>query len=409
MVGPGPAVRPVAGSNSGSDAPAMERYDVVVVGAGLAGLQCARLLAERGRSVLLVDRKTTLHSPIHTTGIFVRRTLRDFDLPEDCLGPAVRTVVLHSPARRSLHLSSPHDEFRVGRMGLLYERLLGAATASGVAYLPATRFHAASHAEDRSVVALARGRSVQEVTTRFLIGADGTGSKVAESLGLSRNTAWIVGVEDVLEGVPLRGEPRFECFLDPDLAPGYLAWLVHDGEQVHLGVGGYGDRFSPAVALEAFRASLSGVLDLRGAELVQRRGGRIPVGAVLPHLVSARGLLVGDAAGAPSPLTAGGLDPCMRLSDLAAQVANHWLATGDRRVLGAYDGRAFRAPFRFRLLLRRALARTRSRGLLELGCAAARTPLLRPLAHHVFFSNGSFPDPSPKAVMLLDASTGSSS
>ena len=32
------------------------------------------------------------------TGIFVRRTLEDFDIPEDCLGPAVRHVALYSPA-----------------------------------------------------------------------------------------------------------------------------------------------------------------------------------------------------------------------------------------------------------------------------------------------------------------------
>lgn len=34
----------------------MDRYEVVVVGAGLAGLTCSRWLAERGSKVLLVDR-----------------------------------------------------------------------------------------------------------------------------------------------------------------------------------------------------------------------------------------------------------------------------------------------------------------------------------------------------------------
>jgi flavin-dependent dehydrogenase len=38
----------------------MEHYDVVIVGAGLAGLQCARLLGERGFHVLLADRKKSL-------------------------------------------------------------------------------------------------------------------------------------------------------------------------------------------------------------------------------------------------------------------------------------------------------------------------------------------------------------
>src|SRR6266513_3268453 len=102
----------------------MESYDVVIIGAGLAGLQTSRLLAEVGHTVLLVDGKPSLDRSIHTTGIFVRRTLEDFSLPEDCLGPPVRSVRLYSPARRWLDLSSPHDEFRIGGMGLLYQRLL---------------------------------------------------------------------------------------------------------------------------------------------------------------------------------------------------------------------------------------------------------------------------------------------
>ena len=88
----------------------MKAYDVVIIGAGLAGLQCARLLGGQGLRVLLVDRKASLEKAIHTTGIFVRRTLEDFDIPRDCLGPSLRHVTLYSPARRSLELTSPHDE-----------------------------------------------------------------------------------------------------------------------------------------------------------------------------------------------------------------------------------------------------------------------------------------------------------
>ncbi len=370
----------------------MENYDAIVVGAGLAGLQTSRLLAERGYSVLLVDRKAALDQSIHTTGIFVRRTLEDFALPADCLGPPVRHVTLYSPSRRSMDLVSPYDEFRVGRMGLLYQRFLEQAVRAGVEWMPATGYIDQAGLKDQTIVRLDSGTSSRSVLTRYIIGADGANSRVGRDLGLEVNREWIVGVEEVLSGVPLDGRPRFHCFLDPRLAPGYLAWLVHDGEEVHLGVGGYSAGFDPMKALREFRASVSSIVDLSNAKLTERRGGRIPVGGILRHIANDRGLLVGDAAGAVSPLTAGGLDPSMRLSTFAARVVGDYLDTGSPAALADYSGELFRARFISRLWMRRMIAVVQSPALVELGCAMMRLPLINSFAWHVFFGRGSFPD-----------------
>ncbi len=234
----------------------MKNYDAIIIGAGLAGLQCARLLGQRGLSVLLVDRKNSLETSIHTTGIFVRRTLEDFDIPADCLGPAVSDVTLYSPSRRAMDLKSDHEEFRIGRVGRLY--------------------------------------------THY-----------------------------------------------------------------------------------------------REAREVERRGGRIPVGGVLRKIASNEGLLIGDAAGAVSPLTAGGLDPCMRLSTLAARAIAEYLETGNAEVLKAYSGELFRARFASRLWMRRLVSSVREPALVELACAGIRLPVVNWFAWHVFFGRGSFPDMDP--------------
>jgi flavin-dependent dehydrogenase len=382
----------------------MTLYDVIVVGAGLGGLQCAALVAGEGARVLLCDRKASLTESIHTTGIFVRRTLEDFDLPEDCLGPPVRDVTLYSPRRRRLSLNSPHDEFRVGRMGQLYEHYLERCVRAGVEWSPKTRYIKSETSEsDSSSVTLETEGRTRVVHTRFVVGADGAQSRVARDLGLDVNEEWIVGVEDVLHGVPLDGEPRFHCFLDTQLAPGYLAWVVHDGEEVHLGVGGYAARFEPLNALEKFRAGLKGIVDLSHAERVERRGGRIPVGGVLRRLANQHGLLIGDAAGAVSPLTAGGLDPCMRLSSFAAQVITNYLKTGDHQSLAPYSGELFRSRFISRLWMRRVISLVQQPALLELACAGLRLPFFNRLAWHVFFGRGSFPDVKLTSALQTNA------
>ena len=367
-------------------------YDVTIIGAGLAGLQCARLLARQGVSVLLVDRKNSLDQKIHTTGIFVRRTLVDFDLPEDCLGPPIKHVTLYSPAHRPLELVSQHDEFRIGRMGQLYQRYLQQCVLAGVHWLPQTSYLSHSTTNGKITLRLNSNSSTHSITTRYLIGADGARSRVARDLQLELNREWIVGVESVFQGAVLGGPPRLLCFLDPKLAPGYIAWIAHDGEETHLGVGGYPSLFEPTTALQDFRSSVEGIIDLRKAKQIETRAGLIPVGGVLRNIANSTGLLIGDAAGAVSPLTAGGLDPCMRLSSFAASVVTEYLSSGDVGVLQAYSGELFRSRFASRLWARRVAATLRQSQLLELGCALLRMPGLSRLANHVFFGRGSFPD-----------------
>ncbi len=374
---------------------------MAVVGAGLAGLELTKELSKKGLSVLLVDRKADLRQHIHTTGIFVRKTLEDFELPPSCLGQVVRHVRLYSPARQCLELESPHDEFRVGRMGELYTHLLEQCRQLGAVFSGSTHFLGSSQSSFGSTLHLEQNGHAMAVQVRYLVGADGAVSKVAQDLALGQNKEFIVGVEDVLENVPLVGEPCFDVYLDPKLAPGYIAWVVHDGQHVHLGTGGYAKSFEPINALETFRQSVSSQFDFSKARLLERRGGKIPVGGVLKKIVSQRGLLLGDAAGAVSPLTAGGLDPAMRLAHFTAQVLEQHLG-GNPAALSAYDGSAWRARFASRLWMRRVLTSVTQPQLLELGFAALKHQPFKSLAWHVFFGRGgSFPELElPKAAAV---------
>jgi flavin-dependent dehydrogenase len=422
----------------------MRSFDVVIIGAGLAGLQCARLLSSHGAKILLVDRKEDLSAGIHTTGIFVRKTLEDFDFPPGTLGASLSHVSLYSPKLRRLELASEKTEFRVGRMGVLYEYYLEDCITNGVQFARGTRYISARPSDNApdedvqiapllgkqgwpagpgwlisfsspsapnlsgrrlrqavlagdgeagSIVTLEKNGERYQVRARVLVGADGAGSRVARDLGLDENKECIVGYEEVYSGVPLEGAPRLHCFLDSCLAPGYLAWISNDGDETHIGVGGYANAFNPREALNVFREKVSGkFVDLRGAVLAETRGGRIPVGGILRRIANRRGLLIGDAAGAVSPLTAGGLDPALRLSMFAAEIIRERLRTGDARALLEFSGARFRGRFISRLWMRRLITVMQSNTLLELGFGVLRGRVGRKLAEHVFFGRGSFPD-----------------
>src|SRR5215212_6868881 len=189
-------------------------YDTAIIGAGMAGLQCARLLAARGLRVLLLDRKSSLADGVHTTGIFVRKTWEDFPLPDEQLGRPIRRVTLYSPARRPLALEADHDEFRVGRMAWIYLYLLEQCSRAGVTWMPSSRIAAI----DDSSITVERNRRSERIAVRYVVGADGAKSTVARLLGLGQNREMLVGVEDV---VASRGDapPSLDAYPDPRLAP----------------------------------------------------------------------------------------------------------------------------------------------------------------------------------------------
>ncbi|MGA8045073.1 MAG: NAD(P)/FAD-dependent oxidoreductase [Dermatophilaceae bacterium] len=369
-----------------------QRVDVLVVGAGLAGLRTATLLADHGHEVLLVERRASLSGGIRTTGIFVRKTLDDFPVSARHLGPPIRRVVLYPPSRRSpVVLVSDRDEFRVADMAGLYRSAGRSATVAGVRTLLGTRYVSTTG----SVSRLSTSEGPLSVRARFVVGADGARSAVARDLGLDRNRHLLVGAERVFQTMgEADREPTFHCILDPRVAPGYLAWVVDDGRHVHVGVAGYRDRFPGGLraALDQFGQTAPGLSASCPPQEIERRGGPIPVGGVLRRICCDRGLLVGDAAGAVSPLTAGGLDPCMRMSEQAAFVIGD--ALRHRRGGGptGYDGEALRRQFRGRLALRRGLAQVRTSFAAEAAFSLLRNPLGKAAAGRVLFGDRSFPD-----------------
>ncbi len=377
----------------------MKYFDAVIIGAGLAGLQCAKLLSQKGAKILLVDRKSDLTKGVHTTGIFVRKTFEDFEFPEGTLGRPIKNVALYSPKLKSIALESEKAEFRVGKMGLIYDALLEEAVADGVRFARATSYKGVEMLDGETIVKLEKRGEAYSVKTKVLIGADGANSRVAKDLRLDENKEWIVGYEEVFHIDKSNGDPLLHCFLDGKLAPGYLAWIADDGEEIHIGVGGYAADFNPREALKSFKEKTEKLFDLKKAILAETRGGRIPVGGVLRRIANENGILIGDAAGAVSPLTAGGLDPAMRLSKFAAEIVWERLQTDDAKVLLQFSGELFRARFVSRLWMRRIIKTFTSQRLLELGFAFLRGKLGQKFAKHVFFGRGSFPDVEVKKII----------
>ncbi len=289
--------------------------DLVVIGAGFAGLACAKRAAERGLSVTVVDRQPAPGRHVHTTGIFVREAQEEWPAPPHLVRKLQR-VRLYAPSGRHVDLRCDGYYFLATDTRKLMAHLVDEARGAGADIRFDRRFTGATRERDRIVI------NGHGMAGRFLVGADGVRSRVAQATGLDGNTRLLKGVEWEFEPIEGVGD-CLHCFVDPVLAPGYIGWVVPGVGVTQVGLAA---RHGTRLSIDAFIARLDPIFGLRGRRVLARRGGLIPVNGLLRRFHDERTLLIGDAAGMVSPLTAGGIHSAYRVGRLAGEAIAAYLA-----------------------------------------------------------------------------------
>ena len=286
------------------------RNDCVIVGASFAGLACATALARAGMRVTVLEKKSDPGEKLHTTGIIVKDAVDQIalldGLPSDFVH-RVHGVRLYAPSLRHVDLSAPGYYF------------LATDTPRVMRWLALQAEEAGAHIDFRkSFAGAARipgGFDLGEAgTTRFLVGADGPGSRVAQTLGLGQSSKFLFGIEHEYEGADIADPDHMHCFIDRRIAPGYLAWVVAGVGIVQVGLARRvrdGQPAAPA-AMAAFLDKIAPLFDFRSRRPASVRAGMIPCGGVVQPVAAQRLLLIGDAAGMVSPLTAGGIHTALK-------------------------------------------------------------------------------------------------
>jgi len=344
--------------------------DVAVVGAGFAGLACARVTASRGLRTVVLDRKPDPGASPHTTGLLVKEAADEWDVPRT-ITRKIRGIRLYSPSLSWIDLESPGYYFLATDTPALLRWLASEAEISGAQIRCRTEYRGAVRVDGRIRLA------APDLEALMLVGADGPRSRVARDFGLGVNRSFLVGVEAEYEGVRDLPDDRLHCFLDSQLAAGYLAWVVPGVGCTQVGLA---CRSPGRPRLDLFLRRVSKLCDFGRARLVGRRAGLIPVGGTVRPFGAANVLLTGDAAGLVSPLTAGGIHTALHFGRRAAQAVSDFLLDGglapERALRREYPG------FPWKRILRVALDVRPPNRLLDL---LLETPPLRALAQTVFF------------------------
>jgi digeranylgeranylglycerophospholipid reductase len=285
--------------------------DCTVVGASFAGLASAQAMARAGLRVTVLEKKPDPGARLHTTGILVKDAVDQIALLDALPAPLVRRVPgirLYAPNLRHVDLDAPGYYFLATDTPGVLRWLARQAETAGATVRCSSTFTTARRVQN--------GFEVEGFGhTRFLIGADGPRSRVATALNLGTSTKFLTGVEYEYTGATLAEPGRLHCFIDGELARGYIGWVVAGVDGVQAGLAQREDAartFRPDEAMAAFLAKIAPVIDLRDHAPAAVRAGLIPCGGVVAPVARSRTLLVGDAAGMVSPLTAGGIHAALK-------------------------------------------------------------------------------------------------
>ncbi|MBA3530563.1 MAG: NAD(P)/FAD-dependent oxidoreductase [Ardenticatenales bacterium] len=316
-------------------------YDVVVVGSGPAGSTTARVAAERGLRVLLVDRRQELGSPIQCSGAVSDNALNEAGVrPND----EFVSTPIYGFVTYDTHGNATTMDYRLYRetpLGYVVDRrrfdryLMTMAERAGVEVWLKTDAKGYTPHEDGTVdVHLNRFGFPQQVRTRVIVGADGLQSQVGKWGGLRTHiklSELASCLQLVIDHVETDG--LLEIVAGHEWAPGGYAWLFPKGHgyaEVGLGVIRTITDKDARWHLDHFMQNSFMAERLKNCRILEVQGGGVPLAAPLKKQVADNIILVGDAARHVNPITGGGIHTALRGGIIAGTFLGDFIPTGER-------------------------------------------------------------------------------
>lgn len=353
--------------------------DVLIIGAGPAGLAAASRLAARGRDTLVLEEHEVVGRPVHCTGVLGHDAFAELDLPRDTILSITRSATFRSGHGEPVLVESENIIATVVDRARFDACLADDARAKGAAIQTGARVDAID-VSPSGVTATMRDGS--RIGARALVLACGANYRFNRALGLGIPGTHVQSAQ--LE-LPFPSIPHIDVRMGRRVAPGGFAWTVPfmRGDTPYARLGVLCETDARGHFLKAFEA-IAREYGAPVAPPAEPRLKMLPLGPV-KKTVSDRVLAIGDAAGLVKPTTGGGIYYGMLSGHFAADALDACLAT-DR--LGERDLRAYEARWRERigpdiragLAFRKLATRLGDRGidaLMELARVDGLVPLLK--------------------------------
>jgi geranylgeranyl reductase family protein len=292
-------------------------YDALIIGAGPSGMNTARLLALRGMSVAVLERKNQIGDNIVCTGIVGEDIFSRFQIPSDSVINKIQKVNLFSPLDLKLSYFHPAPFAYVLDRKQFDLSLFREAAQKGAVIR--TGFDVKDinicSRKVRVTGIMKQGQEVK-INGRILVLATGNNFRLHKRLKLGQPREFLNAVQAELK---TDEASNTEVWVGRNVAPGGFAWSVPlDKTRVRTGLF---TKAPPIPYLDQFikkrfpsEAEKIGSLEMRSKTIAQ--------GVVSPTYGD-RVLSVGEAAAQVKTTTGGGIYYGLICSEIAADVIIH--------------------------------------------------------------------------------------
>jgi len=300
-----------------------EDYDIIVVGAGPAGSTAARVAAQNGAKVLLLEKDREVGIPVRCGEAVGETGLRRVLEPKpEWIANRIEAVRLVAPDGTIVKVHHDDIGYILDRKRFDYDLAMMAAQ-QGVKVI--TKAYVAGLLNQNGTVngvVVHHLGSEYRLHAKIVIGADGVESRVGRWAGLKTS----MGLKDIETCVQMTvsnielERPYADFYFSHQLAPGGYLWVFPKNQHlanIGLGISGeYAAFRSPLSYLKAFMEQ-----HFPEAAILTTVAGGVPCAPFMDKIVADGIMLVGDAAHQSNPLTGGGIIQSILAGEMAGRVA----------------------------------------------------------------------------------------
>ncbi|MBU1199085.1 MAG: NAD(P)/FAD-dependent oxidoreductase [Nanoarchaeota archaeon] len=200
----------------------MKSYDVIIAGAGPAGLRCAEILAKNNKKVLVLEKNKSIGSKVCAGGITLK--CLEMGIPNKIIQRKFKKAMIHTPHQTTeIKLDKPFVA-TINRedLGKWMAQKAKNSGAEIITDSKVTKFY------QKHIVVNEKNK----IGYKHLVGADGSSSIIRKQLGIKT-----INFAEAFHYITPKKFNNIEIFFNPDCFGAFYAWIFPHKSFTSIGTG----------------------------------------------------------------------------------------------------------------------------------------------------------------------------